>query len=149
MSVTSTQFRSNGPEATTRLGTEDAVLDSAHKLLEQARGLAISVSGRAPADPERQAMVGAIEKLRQELVSYGNTHLGNEYIFGGAYTTTPPFQADGTYLGDDTVHQVEVDRGVLIPGTTSGTSSSRTPCRVSPTSRRGCSPAPMPPSIRP
>jgi flagellar hook-associated protein 3 FlgL len=109
------QFRRNGMEATTRLATEDVVLTSARDLLRQARGLAISVASRNPADPERQAMVAAIEQLRQQLVAYGNTRLGNEFIFGGASTTAPPFQPDGTYVGDDIVRLVEVDRGVLMP----------------------------------
>lgn len=115
-----TQFRANGTDATTRLSTEDAVLTSARDLLAQARSMAISAAGKAPADPERQAMANAIAQLRQELVSYGNTRIGGEYIFGGAYTTNPPFQADGTYLGDDTVRQIEIDRGVLIPLNHSG-----------------------------
>ena len=115
-----TQFQSNGTDATTRLSTEDAVLTHARDVLEQARSMAISVAGMDPADPERQAMVGAIAQLRQELVTDGNTRIGGEYIFGGAYTTTPPFQADGTYLGDDAVRQIEIDRGVLIPTSHSG-----------------------------
>jgi flagellar hook-associated protein 3 FlgL len=109
------QFQANGTQAATRLNTEDAVLTSARDLLAQARSLAIGVAGRDPADPQRQAMVAAVEQLRQELVSYGNTRVGSEFIFGGASTTTPPFQADGTYVGDDVVQQVEIDRGVFTP----------------------------------
>jgi flagellar hook-associated protein 3 FlgL len=109
------QFRRNGIEASTRMGTEDVVLTSARDLLKQASGLAVGVAGREPTDPERQAMAAAVEQLRQELVAYGNTRVGNEYIFGGASSTAPPFQADGTYVGDDVVRQVEIDRGVFIP----------------------------------
>jgi flagellar hook-associated protein 3 FlgL len=116
------RFRRNGMEATTRLGTEDVVLTTARALLEQARGLAVSVAGRDPADPQRQAMVTAIGQLRQELVAYGNTRVGSEYIFGGTSTTVPPFQADGTYVGDGNVRQVEVDRGVLVPTNHAGDS---------------------------
>jgi flagellar hook-associated protein 3 FlgL len=109
------QFRRNGIEASTRMGTEDVVLTSARDLLKQASGLAVGVAGREPTDPERQAMAAAVEQLRQELVAYGNTRVGNEYIFGGASSTVPPFQADGTYVGDSVVRQAEIDRGVFIP----------------------------------
>jgi flagellar hook-associated protein 3 FlgL len=109
------QFKSNGTGAATRLNTEDTVVTSARDLLEQARKLAISVAGMDPTDPERQATAGAIEQLRRQMVSYGNTRIGGEYIFGGTRTTTPPFQADGTYVGDGSVRQTEIDSGVLIP----------------------------------
>jgi flagellar hook-associated protein 3 FlgL len=114
------QFRLNGVEASTRMGTEDVVLTSARNLLKQAAGLATGVAGEDPSDPERQAMATAVGQLRQELLSYGNTRVGNEYIFGGASSTTPPFQADGTYVGDHAVRQIEIDRGVLLPTNHSG-----------------------------
>jgi flagellar hook-associated protein 3 FlgL len=109
------QFRRNGIEALTRMSTEDVVLTSARDLLKQASGLAVGVAGSGPADPERQAMAAAVGQLRQELVAYGNTRVGNEYIFGGASSTVPPFQPDGTYVGDHVVRQIEIDRGVLMP----------------------------------
>ncbi len=114
------QLRLNGVEASTRMGTEDVVLTSARNLLKQAAGLAVGVAGRDAADPQRQAMAAAIGQLREELVAYGNTRVGNEYIFGGASTATPPFQADGTYVGDDVVRQIEIDRGVFMPTNHSG-----------------------------
>jgi flagellar hook-associated protein 3 FlgL len=116
------QFRLSGVEASTRMGTEDVVLTSARNLLKQASGLAVGVAGRDPSDPQRQAMAAAIEQLRQELVAYGNTRVGNEYIFGGASSTSPPFQPDGTYVGDDVVRQIEIDRGVFMPTNHSGDS---------------------------
>jgi flagellar hook-associated protein 3 FlgL len=116
------QFRLSGVVASTRMGTEDVVLTSARNLLKQASGLAVGVAGRDPSDPQRQAMAAAIEQLRQELVAYGNTRVGNEYIFGGASSTSPPFQPDGTYVGDDVVRQIEIDRGVFMPTNHSGDS---------------------------
>jgi flagellar hook-associated protein 3 FlgL len=116
------QFRRNGIAAATRMGTEDVVLTSARGLLDQATGLAVGVAGRDVTDPQRQAMAAAIEQLRQELVSYGNTRVGNEHIFGGASSTTPPFQPDGTYVGDGVVRQIEIDRGVFLPTSHSGSS---------------------------
>jgi flagellar hook-associated protein 3 FlgL len=109
------QFRRNGIEASTRMGTEDVVLTSARGLLKQANGLAIGVAGSDPADPQRQAMAAAVGQLREELVAYGNTRVGNEYIFGGASSTLPPFQPDGTYVGDSVVREIEIDRGVFLP----------------------------------
>jgi flagellar hook-associated protein 3 FlgL len=110
-----TQYRRNGTEAATRMNTEDAVLTSARGLIEQARGLAFAVADRDPSDPERRAVVNSIEELRRQLVAYGNTRVGNEYIFGGTSTAVPPFLADGEYDGNSTVRLAEIDGGVTLP----------------------------------
>jgi flagellar hook-associated protein 3 FlgL len=98
------------------------VLTSARDLLKQASALAVGVSGRDTTDPERQAMAAAVGQLRQELVAYGNTRVGNEYIFAGASSAAPPFQPDGTYVGDGVVRQIEIDRGVYMPTNHAGDS---------------------------
>jgi flagellar hook-associated protein 3 FlgL len=116
------QFRRNGVEASTRMRTEDVVLTSARDLLKQASGLAVGVAGSDLGDPERQAMAAAVGQLRQELLAYGNTRVGNEYIFGGASSTDAPFQADGTYVGDSVVREIEIDRGVFMPTNHAGDS---------------------------
>jgi flagellar hook-associated protein 3 FlgL len=108
------QYRSNGTEAATRMNTEDAVLTSASKLLEQARELALGVADRAPSDPERQSMVNSIHELRQQLISLGNTRVGNEYIFGGTSTAVPAFTASGAYDGTGTMRTTEIDHGVMV-----------------------------------
>ena len=108
------QYQRNATEAATRLNTEDVTLTSARDLLEKARDLAIGVQGMDRFSPDRQAAITAIEQLRQQLVSLANTRLGSEYIFGGGQTTTPPFLRDGTYVGDDTVRQVEIEDGLLV-----------------------------------
>ncbi len=108
------QYQRNATEAATRLNTEDVTLTSARDLLEKARDLAIGVQGMDRFSPDRQAAITAIEQLRQQLVSLANTRLGSEYIFGGGQTTAPPFLRDGTYVGDDTVRQVEIEDGLLV-----------------------------------
>src|SRR5512143_4130715 len=108
------QYQRNATEAATRLNTEDVTLTSARDLLEKARDLAIGVQGMDRFSPDRQAALTAIEQLRQQLVSLANTRLGSEYIFGGGQTTAPPFLRDGTYVGDGTVRQVEIEDGLLV-----------------------------------
>ncbi|HVP13964.1 MAG TPA: flagellar hook-associated protein FlgL [Terriglobales bacterium] len=108
------QYQRNATEASTRLEAEDTVITSARKLLDQARALEISTASGDPTSPDRDAALEALEQIRQQLVSLGNTRVGNEYLFGGGCTTSPPFRPDGTYVGDATVRQTEIDAGVVV-----------------------------------
>lgn len=108
------QFRRNATSATTRLSTEDVVLTSARDLVARARELALSGATESPLDPLRQAALAEIDQIRDQLISLGNTKLGDEFLFGGGQTTNPPFRIDGTYLGDQTVRRAEIDDQLVI-----------------------------------
>lgn len=108
------QFRRNMASASTRISSEEVVLKTARELVMRARDLAIEVQSADPADPLRQAALAEVGRIRQQLVGLGNTKVGTEYLFAGARTTTAPYLADGTYLGDATVRTVEIDEGVRL-----------------------------------
>ncbi len=108
------QYRRNGTAATTRLNTEDLVLATVRKLLDQARGLAINVTSDDPADPTRQDALAAIQQIRSQIIGLGNTQVGDEYIFGGGQTQSPPFFSNGTYAGDTNPRRVELNSGIVM-----------------------------------
>lgn len=97
-----------------RLSAEDAVLSGIRDLLGRAKSVALGVDELNASDAALQTAITEVGQLRDHLISLGNTRLGNEYIFGGARTTEPPFRADGSYMGDETVRRVEIDQGVLL-----------------------------------
>ncbi len=103
------QFRSNGVYAQTRLSAEDVTLTAARDLLDQAKKLAMGAASAAPGDPSRDQAMAQIDVIREELVALANTRVGSEYIFAGGRSGTPPFLADGSYVGDTTTRRVEVD----------------------------------------
>jgi flagellar hook-associated protein 3 FlgL len=109
------QYRRNLTTATMRLSAEDAVLDSVRDLLSKAKGVALGVDEINGSEAALQAAITEVGQIREHLIALGNTRLGNEYIFGGARTTQPPFLADGSYAGDQTVRRVEIDEGILLP----------------------------------
>ncbi len=109
------QFRRNMAEASTRISTEDVVLKSARDLMNQAQALATGAATASPTDPLRLAAIQEVRQIRQQLVALGNTRLGDEYVFGGSKSGVPPFQADGTYVGDSSQRQAQIDDGVLMP----------------------------------
>jgi len=108
------QYRRNGMFATTRLSAEDIALSSVLKSLRDAKDLAATTTSSDPSDPGRVAALAAVRQLKTQLVALGNTRVGNEYLFGGAQSTTPPFQADGTYVGDDTLREVQIGDGIGV-----------------------------------
>ena len=107
-------FRRAATLAATRLGAEDTVIQSARDLIQQAKDLARSVVNTDPGDPQRTEVNQQIQLIQDQLVALGNTQVGNDYIFGGARTTTPPFLTDGTYVGDQTVRRAAIDNGLTV-----------------------------------
>jgi flagellar hook-associated protein 3 FlgL len=114
------QFNRNAAAAQTRLSAEDVVLTAARDLVSRAKNLALSGATESPSDPLRLAALAELRQIRDQLVSLGNTRIGDEYIFGGAQTQSPPFRADGAYLGDDTIRMAEIDDQVIVPTNHSG-----------------------------
>jgi flagellar hook-associated protein 3 FlgL len=108
------RFQRNGAEATTRLQTEDAALTSVIKLLDQARSLAMDGASQSADLPTRQGLAAQVKQVYDQVVALGNTTLGDEYIFAGGKTGQPAFAPDGTYAGDGTVRQVQLDSGEVM-----------------------------------
>jgi flagellar hook-associated protein 3 FlgL len=108
------QFRRNVSAARTRLSAEDVVLTSMRTLLQQARQIAMSVAQLSAVDPQRQSALGELQNIQNQLVSLGNTKVGEDYLLGGGRTSSPPFLPDGTYVGDSTVRQAQIDEGVYV-----------------------------------
>ena len=115
-----TQFLRNATGARTRLNVEDSVLTSMRSLIQQAREVASNVAGLSPVDPERQRALTQLSELQKQLVSLGNTKVGDQYIFGGTMTTVPPFQADGTYVGNSAEQTVQLDEGTYAASVHTG-----------------------------
>jgi flagellar hook-associated protein 3 FlgL len=108
------QYQRNGTEATTRLGTEDGALTSVIKLLDQAHTLAMDGASQATDAATRQGLAQQVKQIFDQVVALGNTTFGGEHIFAGGKTDQPAFAADGSYAGDSTVRQVQLDSGEVM-----------------------------------
>ncbi len=108
------QYRRNASNATTKMNTEDAVLTTVQELMQTAQKLATGISSDDPNDPSRATAQAQITAIRDQIISLGNTRVGQEYIFGGAETASIAFRPDGTYIGDDLVRRTEVDSGMKV-----------------------------------
>jgi flagellar hook-associated protein 3 FlgL len=98
--------------ASDELNAADGALDGVSTALSRARELAVQFANSTYTGAQRA--MGAVEVggLVQQVVSDLNTRFGNRYIFGGNEDGAPPFQSDGTYVGDAGIRQVEVAPGV-------------------------------------
>lgn len=114
------QFRRNGTFATTKLSTEDIVMTTAREVLQRAKQLAMTTTSADLTDAGRLASLASARQLKEQMVALGNTRVGIEYIFAGDRSTAPPFQADGTYVGDNNQRQVAINDGVNVTLTHSG-----------------------------
>jgi flagellar hook-associated protein 3 FlgL len=114
------QYQRNGIYATTKLSVEDTAISSLRATLATAKGIAMATTSADPNDPSRKAALNQALTLRDQLVSLGNTKVGDQYIFGGDNSTTPPFQSNGNYVGNTGSQQVEITSGVTMPTTHAG-----------------------------
>lgn len=90
------QYRRNIDQATSRADMEEAVLQQVDSLLSRAKELGIS-QGTAGAGPETRAAAKAeVDVLLQQMISLGNTKLGEEYLFGAQWSDAAPFDAAQT-----------------------------------------------------
>jgi len=108
------QYRRNGTFATTQLSTEDAALSSLRDAISTAKQLAMSTTSPDPNDPTRTAALAQVKQLKDQIVALGNTRVGDQYIFAGDASTTPPFQSDGTYVGSSASQAVTINAGVSL-----------------------------------
>lgn len=105
---------------TADLDLAESSLASAGDLMEQARALAVqgangSLDARARADLGRQ-----VTDIRSAMIALADTHGAGGYIFGGTRTDAAPFDAFGTFSGNDVETRVEVADGVTARSNASG-----------------------------
>jgi flagellar hook-associated protein 3 FlgL len=109
-----TQYRRNSTAVRVRVDTEEATLNQLTDLLSRAKELGLSQGSDTANPASRNETAAELDRIIEQVVALGNSKVGNEYLFGGGQTAAPPFQTDGTYLGDDTGRQAEIADGYVI-----------------------------------
>jgi flagellar hook-associated protein 3 FlgL len=104
---------STAGRAADELVSSDAALSGVQNAVVRARELAMQLVNPTYDAQQRASAAGEVDQLLQEMLARLNTQVGGRYLFGGNRDGAAPFAADGTYLGDDGVRQVEIAPGVL------------------------------------
>ncbi|QEM69861.1 flagellar hook-associated protein 3 [Geobacter sp. FeAm09] len=103
------QYSSNITKANTFMTVTNTALTGISDFLAQAKSLVNSVSSGSNDATERQTVNDQLVALKKQIIDMANTQSGDQYVFGGADSSTPPFNtANNTYAGDGTQLQIEV-----------------------------------------
>jgi len=98
------QYDRNIQNAKNRIAFLETTLEGVDELIVDAKNWAVNQSGSETMD--REAAITSVQNLRDQLVQLGNSKMGNVYVFAGFQSLTPPFDASGTYSGDDGYYSV-------------------------------------------
>ena len=106
------QYKENITYGNSWLNMSDSILQDMQNLLTEAKNIAIAQSTSTANSETRAQAAVAVQNLYEQLVSYANTKLGENYIFGGSITNIAPFNMDGTYNGNKDDLTVEIMEGI-------------------------------------
>ncbi len=119
---TNSQYKSNVDKAAISLKFTDAPLTAMITTMSNIRSLASTAASGMTSDLTRQNTISQLTAYREQLADYGNTQMGDQYIFAGTMTTTKPFDREvqsvpppvgyNYYKGNDAAITVEIDTGV-------------------------------------
>jgi len=111
------QVRINLQTNESYLSASDTALAGASNLLNDIRGLAISVTGTTSTDTQREAAAIEVERAIQQLVAIGNQQFRGRYLFAGSVTTVRPFENSGQsviYRGNERTLFTNSDLDLLL-----------------------------------
>ncbi|MCH8927727.1 MAG: flagellar hook-associated protein FlgL [Candidatus Marinimicrobia bacterium] len=93
-------YKSNLTYSKSYVQTTLTSLDQLLNILSRAQEIAVQNRGSTTSLQIRQSAAVEVKNLFEEIVLLSNVKLGGKYIFGGHDTLNPPFQSDGSYIGD-------------------------------------------------
>ncbi|TWJ18060.1 flagellar hook-associated protein FlgL [Geobacter argillaceus] len=112
------QFSGNINKAKVWLNISDTALVGISTMVKQAKSVAANI-GSGSSDPTVLATaVSQLNEIKKQLVSLGNTQLGDQYIFGGFKDSIPPFNPpnapDNAYHGTTDPINVNIDKNSQV-----------------------------------
>ncbi|MBI3330020.1 MAG: flagellar hook-associated protein FlgL [Nitrospinae bacterium] len=114
------QFQRTINQATSWQNVSEANLTHIEEVLIRAKEVALSQASDTVSADSRKAAAKQVDALLQEAVQDGNAQFGNQFLFSGRKTNVAPFLSDGTYQGDSSTIEVEIDGGTLVTLNTPG-----------------------------
>lgn len=98
----------------------ESTLASVGDMIQQARELALTTANGAVDAQTRSNVAAQVSQIRDAVLGQMNTRGASGYLFGGTRTDRAPFDAAGTFSGNDTPVSVEVADGVTARANASG-----------------------------
>jgi len=95
------------------LEAADTALAAMGDVLSRARELATQLANPTYNASQRSAAAQEVRGLVQSLLAQANVKFNNRFLFGGDKDGSAPFDANGNYLGDTAVRQIEIAPGIF------------------------------------
>lgn len=96
-------YKKNITSATTQINVQDGAFSTVVTKMQRLYELAVQAANGASGEDGLEAAKSEIKQIKENIVALANTQYNGVYIFGGANTSTPPYNldADGniTYSG--------------------------------------------------
>lgn len=112
------QLNRNIQRATTFGRVYETCFNTMNALLADVKDVAINHASGSMDDALRETAIVRIEGIIEQLVTLGNTVIGDTYIFGGKQSTSAPFRLNPDYSvdflvaeGSESGNKIYVDRG--------------------------------------
>jgi flagellar hook-associated protein 3 FlgL len=106
--------------AASDLDTAEGALASGTDLIVRAKEIAVAMSNGSVAPADRKSAAVEVDAIRNQLLALANTKGANGYLFGGNETTSPPFDTNANFVGDDGVRNLELSESKTARSNVSG-----------------------------
>ncbi len=106
--------------ASDQLQGADNALNDVMDGLTTARELALQGASDTASAENRSAMAEQLSKIRDQMVSLGNTKVGDKFVFAGFRDQTAPFDLSGAFVGDGSTKEVQPVPGMRVAASISG-----------------------------
>ncbi len=103
------QYNENIDRAQLHINSVEDILDGVTDLLTEAKGIA------ADTDPDMRVMMSdQVSVIREQVLQLANSKSNGNYVFAGHLTDTQPFDAAGTYSGDNGTKNYIIGDGLQL-----------------------------------
>lgn len=109
------QYSSNIDKASSWLKFTSTAMGGMSAIINLARKVAGTINTGSDDPSIRQSAHDQLVDLKKQFVDMANTQYGDQYVFGGANNTVPPFNnVDNTFAGDGTQLAIEIGQNSTI-----------------------------------
>jgi flagellar hook-associated protein 3 FlgL len=113
-------YNAQGDALRTRLSAAESALSQVTNLLQRARELTVQGLNGSYSASERRSFAAELSGIREHMVQLANTEQDGQHLFSGVKTDSPPFNAQGEYLGGEAGVLVQVGEGVKVDAALDG-----------------------------
>ena len=114
------QTGKNVSSASSYLGSAANALASANNILTSIQDLAIQGADGTQNASTRSTIANQVQSLSDQLITLGNTQVGDTYIFSGYKTNTAAFDSSGNFQGDSNSYQISIGSSTMTVGMNGG-----------------------------